>query len=550
MDLAERRQQLGVLGGAAQRVDQHRLGRAGAVVLHQEAGVAQRFRRRPVRGLDGAGELLAGELARALALVGERHHRQRLGVARRLGQRGAHVLHRRLRAVGVERELGAQLQRRDVVAVRGQHRLDDRRGRVAVAGLGQHAGEAGLEVAGGVRGLGVGDEPAHRRDRRVGVAGGEVERGAGPGVGRGVVGRGDQPVELGAGGRRSADLVQEAHQRQRRPRIGRSIGRGVGRRRQRRAQHRLGGVGVVALEVPLHQRRAHRGVLREERGHPRQLGPGAGRVAEHVERGEAGEVQPLVAGGVDEGRVDLRQRLGRRVGGQPVGDQHHPRRHRAGDLGDHRRRHRHRCLARLAALAEVDGGLQRPHPGVGGGEGVGLDGGERRGVEVAGLERELGQRPLAGDVLRVLLDQAHQLVQRLAGLAAVAQQPGEGEPRRGMAVVEPEDVAELEPRPRLVAFGQQRQRPLVVRLGPLGRGVAGGQRQQGGQQQARPGGAEEKTSPRRGGTRTSPRGAGRTAAPRAGNGRASDTPRGGGRGASAGARQHRASRSGPEAAIA
>ena len=161
-----------------------------------------------------------------------------------------------------------------------------------------------------------------------------------------------------------------------------------------------------------------------------------------------------------------RQRLGRRAGGQPVGDQHHLRRHRAGDLGDHLRRHRHRGGARLAALAEVDGGLQRPHRGVGRGEGVGLDGGERRGVEVADLERELGQRPLALDVLRVLLDQAHQLVQRLAGLAAVAQQPGEGEPRRGMAVVEAEDVAELEPRPRLVAFGEQRQRPLVVRSRP------------------------------------------------------------------------------------
>jgi len=240
------------------------------------------------------------------------------------------------------------------------------------------------------------------------------------------------------------------------------------------------------------------------------LGAGAGRVAEHVERREAGEVQPLVAGGVDEGLVDLGQRLGRRPGRQPVGDQHHPRRHRAGNLGDHLGRHRDRGRARLAALAEVDGGLQRPDRGVGRGEGVGLDGGERRGVEVAGLERELGQRPLAFDVLRVLLDQADQLVQRLGGLAAVAQQPGEGEPRRGMALVEAEDVAELEPRPRLVAFGEQRQRPLVVRLGPLGRAVAGGQRQQRGQQQARPGGAEARpggAEARPGGAEARPEGA-------------------------------------------
>ena len=42
-------QQLAVVGGAAQRVDHHALGRAGAAVLHQEAGVAQRSRPAPGR---------------------------------------------------------------------------------------------------------------------------------------------------------------------------------------------------------------------------------------------------------------------------------------------------------------------------------------------------------------------------------------------------------------------------------------------------------------------------------------------------------------------
>ncbi len=263
-------------------------------------------------------------------------------------------------------------------------------------------------------------------------------------------------------------------------------------------------------------------------------------------------MQPLVGGRMREGVVDPCQRLARRAGGQPVGDEHHLRRHRAGVLGDHALGHRHRRGARLAALAEVDGGLQRPRPGIGGRQRVGFDRGERAGVEVAGFERQRGQRQLAFEVLRILLDEALQLAQRPAGVAAVAQQPGIGEPRRGMRLVEPEDVAELERRPRRVALGEQRQRPLVVRLGLLGRGVAGAERQQGGEQEARPEGAGAEAGPGDGAGRT--QGKARPPRPGTGTGRIGHSgSRGWGAGRARGprrAREHRASRPGPEAAIA
>ena len=480
MDLAEQGQQLRILGSAAQRVDHHPLGRAGAIVLHQVAGVADRFGRTPVGRLDRAGELLAGQFARALALVGQRHHRQRLGVARRLGQRGTHVLHRLLGTVGVDRQLGAQLERADMVAVLGQHGFEQRRARLRLAGLGQHAGKAGLQVAGLVRGVGALDKAAHRRDRRVGVAFGEVERGAGAPERPGIGGGGDQPVELGSGGPGAADVVEKAHQRQRPLRIGRDAP-GV----RGRPQHRFGRIGIALAEVPLHQRGADAVVGREQREHASEFGAGAGRVAERLERGEAGEVQSFVAFGIGEGGVDPRQRLDRGAGGEPVGDQHHLCRDRAGLLGDHARGHCHRGRA-VVTLAEVDGGLQRPHLRICRREAVGLGRVQRGGVEVADLERECGQRALTLEVLRILFGEAQQLAERLAVLAARAQQLGIAQPRHGMGAVEPEHVAEFEHRPRLVALGQQRQRPLVVALGPFRRAVAPGQRQQGDQQQARP----------------------------------------------------------------
>ena len=59
VDAPEHVQELAVLGVAAERVDDDALGRAGAVLLHQETGVAQRFRRRPARELDRERQPLA-----------------------------------------------------------------------------------------------------------------------------------------------------------------------------------------------------------------------------------------------------------------------------------------------------------------------------------------------------------------------------------------------------------------------------------------------------------------------------------------------------------
>ena len=193
-----------------------------------------------------------------------------------------------------------------------------------------------------------------------------------------------------------------------------------------------------------------------------ELVAGAGRVAERLERGEPGEVQPLVVGRMDEGGVDACQRLGRFAGGQPVGDEHHLRRHRAGGLGDHAFRHRHRRGAAVVAAAEVDGGLQRPHLGVGGRQRVGHGNVQARRCR-SRRSRGRARPPAAGPraCFGSCSTRRSSWLSASRVLAALAQQLGIGEPRRGMVCIEPEDVAELEHRPR-------RRRPRRAAPAPAG----------------------------------------------------------------------------------
>ena len=108
------------------------------------------------------------------------------------------------------------------------------------------------------------------------------------------------------------------------------------------------------------------------------------------------------------------------VPGDPVGDQHHLRRHHPGGLGDHRAGHGDGVGA-ARRIAEVHGGLQPADLGVGR---IDLPGGGRvlpGDGEVLRLEPELGELAVAGEVARVLLGQL-----QLAG-------PSPRGPRRGRA---------------------------------------------------------------------------------------------------------------------
>ena len=317
VDAAEHVQQLTVIRIAAQGVDDHVLGWAGAVLLHQERGVAQQLRRRLPGDLDGARQPLAHQLARALALVGDRHDghapRDRRGACCAAARMSWIAASGRSKSIA---QLGAQLQRRDMAGVGREHGLDQRCAFRCAAGLRQHLGERDLQVAGGIGRLGALEQPAQRGDCIGGAAQGEIKAGeCAPeraGVGRG----GGAGLELGTGGGRAALRVQELRYRQR--------WAGVIRPRCRLGtQKPLGAVGVAAAKVPLHPRLEQAGIVGKERGHGLELGADGVHVAERLQCRQPRQVQPLVAGDLGERDVDLGQRLVRGAGGEPVGDQHH-----------------------------------------------------------------------------------------------------------------------------------------------------------------------------------------------------------------------------------
>ena len=97
--------------------------------------------------------------------------------------------------------------------------------------------------------------------------------------------------------------------------------------------------------------------------------------------------------------------------------------------------------------------------GIGRIEGIGQAGMDLGGVEILDLEREVGQLAVALGELRLQLDQAGVLGERLAGIAAVAQELGIMQPRRRMVLVQPEDVAELDLRPRRDRPASRKARP-------------------------------------------------------------------------------------------
>ena len=313
-----------------------------------------------------------------------------------------------------------------------------------------------------------------RGDRRVGAALGEVEAGQHPPERGGVGGGGGEPLELGPGGRGAAGLEQEADDGERRLRV-------VGIGGRQRAQLGLGGGRVAGAEVPPRERPAHVGVVGEPLGHLGERGADRRVVAGLLDRGEPGEQQALVGGGAGEPGLGLGAGAGGVAGLQPPGDRDEARRHVARVLGERLRGHGERGL--MLAGGEVEGRLEPAHPRIGGKARVGeLDMGAGVGAVPEG-ERQLDELAECGDVVGRLLGQAQVLGERRLRLAAVAQQPGIGEPGGSVLRVQLEDVAELDLGPRRVAGGDERLGALEMRRGALLGAVAGGERQAGGEEQ-------------------------------------------------------------------
>ncbi len=314
VDAPEHVEEGGVLGRAAQRVDDDALGRAGAVLLHQEVRIAQRLLRRPVRELDGERQPLAHQPAVAGALVGEGHDRHHLRVARRRGQGRAHVLDRRVGAVGGDGGAGAELQRRRhgygprrSPSRRGRRSPRPRRSRTSIS-----ARATSMSRARVARGH-AGDEAAERRDRGVGPALGEVEPGEGAQVGR-LAGPGFGPgfspaVPSGAAAARAASSARAASAPLTSSRNWARVRAGPGSAGSAAAARSTASAssGVPLLRCQLHQRRPRPGVAGEEAVHRRELGADGGVVALLLEEREAGEVQPLVAGHRGEAGLDARR---------------------------------------------------------------------------------------------------------------------------------------------------------------------------------------------------------------------------------------------------
>ena len=182
VDPAELEQQPAVVRarGAARRPPPPRPGRCRSSCM-QEAGVAQAFRQRLARDLDRARQLLAGELAAAGALVGQRHDRHGLRVVRRLGLGQAHVLDRLVRAR--RRRSPCRACSFSASTLLGSPSSTVAMSAAALggaAGLGQHLRQRHLQVAGAVGGGGAFEQLAQRRDAGVLAALGEVEPGQRP----------------------------------------------------------------------------------------------------------------------------------------------------------------------------------------------------------------------------------------------------------------------------------------------------------------------------------------------------------------------------------
>ena len=427
----------------------------------QEAGVADRFRRArlPETSTASASRSPASSWAPSRSCA--------IAISVRVSEsRGAWlsaVRRSRIAASGrsaVDRPPGAELQRRDMGRVLGEHRLDQRRRPPAASPVcPQDAARASTWVSRRSSEGAVPSTIARSAAMPASVSAfAHVEPGARAGVG-------DRRPARAAASRSSSARAAS------RPRVWRAPAPARGRRaaalgrarappprpgraaaaRRRRCRRPRGATGSGAW--------AHAVVLREEPAIAASSAPTAARSPRPLEHRELDEVQALVLGrGPSAVSISpsapalsparIRSAIsticaGRLPGASPSTPSRHLHRRRvlAG-------RHSRRSPCRRGSRDPSGRARRRGWRG------------SRRWPKSWILERELGQPLVAGDVAPVLLDQPQELADRLLEVALRDHQVGVVEPRRGVVAVELEDVAELDDRLLDLAFGDELGRPL------------------------------------------------------------------------------------------
>ena len=480
-------QEARIVGGEAQRVGQHARGDRPASAVDQELGIAERLVGCRARKLHRARQHLAGEVGVAVQEMCLRHQGHDLGIARRGPQGGAQRGDRRVRIVVLQRPGSPELEGVGAGRIDGKRTLHRGARAHPVARGEAHARQRHMEtrelgrIERGLAGIAVGlvEKLGHRADGGLGLAGLEVEAGAHRpqehAVGR-VLG-GEKRVELGAQRLRPAHLLKELEKRD--PILPDRV-----LRVDPGAQERLGPVLVAFRQHEAQVGLGDLPVLGKELGRLGELGA-EGFLVLHAGE-DADPEPPELALVLVERQPVIDQREGR-VGpplAQDAVDHHETGRRERGVVRQHRagglRRGRGRGVVLgggRVAIGQRGGRGAQPRI-VGRGREPGLRVAAHL-VPVAPVHRQQRQGAPGVQVVGILLDQP-QIVAVGARVVAVRhEQLGIGLARVAVKAVQVEHVPEFELGTHRIARGDQPERFLIVRLGPLLRALAGRQEGEG-----------------------------------------------------------------------
>ena len=472
--LGQRRQQRHRGRCHAQRVVQHAFGRRPALGLGQIAGIAQRFRGRLARHIDGLRQLFASQFQIAVAFLRGGHQGQDRGIARVLVHRRAQIDDGLAGLVGGNQPVRPHLQRLDIGRVFGQDLFDPGPGPDQIAGGFHHLGQHRLDRPGLVGRLRRAQDIFQRGDGFGRLAGIEIhrphQRPVKVGLGLAGIGLG-QAVKFGPCGVRPLGALQKLHHGDMR---GSVVGGGVGQL----AHEGLGPGGVAGSEIPRHQTLLDLRIVGVKREHRLKLRADGRAVLGLHQKAQLEHVEF--------------QRF--RIGLQPGFDIGRCRLWRVG----HDRRINHDA----ARHQIVGGGLQQT---AGIGHLLGRPGGvlgqkrlavvqrqiQRNAARVLGVERKGGAAmafrlgPVAArdghfgqglprfDRVGILLDHPQILAVSLFDLAALEHQPGIGQAGILVKAVVFENIAEFDQSPVDIACLQKRETLLIIAFGLVMRAFAG-----------------------------------------------------------------------------
>ncbi|WP_407932926.1 hypothetical protein [Jannaschia ovalis] len=437
---------------------QHAQRQPVAALADQGAGIALGLGGGMAGDLRGLRKLLHRETRIAVQAVRGGHQVQKIGVARRLRQRGAQVDDGVLRALRLDGPAGAQLQRAHLARIGAQHGLDLGARLAALALPVQHPGQQNADHPRLAALLALGQKRAQPVDRARALAGIEADRPLHRGIepcARPVARRLALARQLGQRGIGALGAQEEPHKDGACAHI---VGRGpVGQGPQD-----LSRLGHAALRhVPGHQHRHDLGVARVERDQLHQalidrvLAPVIGQEADahHLQVGAVGVAAQRV--------VEDRQRLGLAPGierGLQRDAQHHrlvgARRAQRGDGLGQRVAGARIVLAHRVAEGDrmaQDGGLGRVR-----GDTLGDVGMAAQRVPVGLHHRDLSQREAPLDPVGLAFGQQRVFARGLAQIALRQEHPAQRDPRLGMVAVDLEDVAILDQRAGEVAVLDER----------------------------------------------------------------------------------------------